>query len=292
MQVISLFSGIGGFELAAKWMGWDNIVSCEINDFGRKVLAYHFPDSYHHDDVKTLNYETIKQKSRYNPKTTTILVGGFPCQPFSVAGAQKGTDDNRHLWPEMYRVIQEIQPEYIVAENVRGILNIEGGMVFEQVCLDLENEGYEVQTFIIPACGKNAPHKRDRVWFVAYSNGINWRGEFSEHKKQERNILRKSAKNNGQYGTTTNPSILRQQEQGERIRQVHTKEGKKWKASWTYNDGRWPTKPPICGRDDGISRELAGITFPKWRKEALKAYGNAIVPQIAFEIFKTIDKLC
>ena len=99
-----------------------------------------------------------------------IISGGFPCQPFSMAGKRKGTEDERYLWHEMLRAIQEIKPKFVIAENVFGITNIDGGMVFEQVCLDLEAEGYEVQPFIIPAAAKNAPHRRDRVWFVAYSS--------------------------------------------------------------------------------------------------------------------------
>jgi len=156
----SLFSGIGGFDLAAEWMGWENVFHCEWMDFPRKVLDYHFPNADSHIDICKTDFKKYANK-------IDILTGGFPCQPFSLAGKRKGTDDERYLWSEMLRAIQEIKPKFVIAENVFGITNIDGGLVFEQVCLDLEGEGYEVQPFIIPACSKNAPHRRDRCWFIA-----------------------------------------------------------------------------------------------------------------------------
>jgi DNA (cytosine-5)-methyltransferase 1 len=156
----SLFSGIGGFDLAAEWMGWTNVFHCEWMEFPRKVLDYHFPNADSHIDICKTDFKKYANK-------IDILTGGFPCQPFSVAGKRKGTDDERYLWGEMLRAIQEIKPRFVIAENVFGITNIDGGLVFEQVCLDLETEGYEVQPFIIPAAAKNAPHRRDRVWFIA-----------------------------------------------------------------------------------------------------------------------------
>jgi DNA (cytosine-5)-methyltransferase 1 len=164
----SLFSGIGGFDLAAEWMGWTNVFHCEWMEFPRKVLDYHFPDADSHIDICTTDFKKYANK-------IDILTGGFPCQPFSLAGKRKGTDDERYLWGEMLRAIQEIKPRFVIAENVFGITNIDGGLVFEQVCLDLENEGYEVQPFIIPAAAKNAPHRRDRCWFIAYSKSARTR---------------------------------------------------------------------------------------------------------------------
>ena len=168
MQVISLFSGIGGFELAAEWMGWLNIASCEINPFGQKVLKHYWPNAYHHDDIKTMNYDEIRD--RINPQIPTVVVGGFPCQPYSTAGKRLGKDDERHLWPYCVRTVQQIRPNYCVFENVRGLTNWNGGMVFDEVQSDLEAEGYEVLPFLLPACAVNAPHRRDRIWFIAYSN--------------------------------------------------------------------------------------------------------------------------
>ena len=140
----SLFSGIGGFDLAAEWMQWKNVFHCEINPFVQKVLKYHFPNSESLTNIITTDFKKYANK-------IDILTGGFPCQPFSVAGKRKGTEDERHLWPEMLRAIREIKPRWIVGENVCGIINWDGGMVFDQVQTDLENEGYEVQPFILPA---------------------------------------------------------------------------------------------------------------------------------------------
>jgi DNA-cytosine methyltransferase len=174
----SLFSGIGGFDLAAEWMGWENIFHCEWMEFPRKVLDYHFPDADSHIDICKTDFKKYANK-------IDILTGGFPCQPFSLAGKRKGTDDERYLWGEMLRAIQEIKPRFVIAENVFGITNIDGGLVFEQVCLDLEVEGYEVQPFIIPASAKNAPHRRDRCWFIAYANGNDGRSTNGESGCQE-----------------------------------------------------------------------------------------------------------
>ena len=154
----SLFSGIGGFDLAAEWMGWENAFHCEWNEFGQKVLKHHFPKADSYEDI-------CKTDFRKYAGSVQIISGGFPCQPFSQAGKRKGTDDERYLWHEMLRAIQEIKPKFVIAENVYGITNIDGGMVFEQVHSDLEAEGYEVQPYIIPACAKDAPHRRDRCWW-------------------------------------------------------------------------------------------------------------------------------
>lgn len=163
MKHASIFSGLGGFDLAAEWMGWDNVFSCEINPFCNTILKYYWPHAIHYTDIRQTDFTPWRGK-------VDILTGGFPCQPFSSAGKRKGTDDDRYLWPEMLRAIREIQPTWIIGENVRGLVTWNDGMVFEQVCADLEAEGYEVQPFIIPAAGVNAPHRRERIWFIAYSN--------------------------------------------------------------------------------------------------------------------------
>lgn len=176
MNHISLFSGIGGAELAAEWAGWRNVLSCDINEFGNKILEYYWSEAYHHTDIHTLNYDTINAEltRRFGNwrEEGVIITGGFPCQPYSAAGKRKGTEDARHLWPEMLRIIREVSPDWVVGENVYGLVNWSGGLVFEQVQTDLEACGYEVQPVILPACGVNAPHKRDRVWFVAHRSGM------------------------------------------------------------------------------------------------------------------------
>ena len=159
MKVIDLFSGIGGFSLGLESTGgFETVQFVEYDKWCQKVLAKNFPNVPITGDIKD-----------YEGQRADVVTGGFPCQPFSVAGKRKGTDDDRHLWPEMLRVIKASKPRFVIGENVRNITSIQDGMVFEQVCTDLENEGYEVQSFIIPASAVEAPHQRYRVWIVAAS---------------------------------------------------------------------------------------------------------------------------
>lgn len=157
----SLFSGIGGFDLAAAWAGWTNVFNCEIDPFCRRVLKYHFPESEQYEDIQTTDFTVWRD-------CIDVLTGGFPCQPFSLAGKRKGTADDRYLWPAMLGVVRTVRPRWVVGENVLGIVNWSQGMVFEQVCADLEAAGYEVQAYLIPAAGVGAPHLRYRTWFVAH----------------------------------------------------------------------------------------------------------------------------
>ena len=306
----SLFSGIGGFDFAAERMGWENIFHCELNPFCNKILNYYWPNAHSHTNISETNF------SVYNGQID-ILTGGFPCQPYSVAGKRKGKDDERHLWPEMLRAIREIEPKWIVGENVRGLVSWNGGMVFDEVCADLETENYTVLPFILPAAGVNAPHRRDRIWFIAYR----------DTKQREREVGRVFAKFNdgaesiGVTAYADNPGnrsghgeIQRANEEvperyncavlghadSRAITDTDCKRhsGKKHRKTFTEfntenNKGfRWknfPTQPPFCTENDGFPGRLDGITFPKWRNESIKAAGNAIVPQVAFEIFKAIE---
>ena len=293
----SLFSGIGGFDLAAEWMGWENVFHCEWMEFPRKVLDYHFPNADSHIDICKTDF------TKY-ANTIDILTGGFPCQPFSLAGKRKGTDDERYLWGEMLRAIQEIKPRFVIAENVFGITNIDGGLVFNQVCLDLEAQGYEVQPFIIPACAKNAPHRRDRCWFIAqnplFSRCLH--GESNQEGAEVRefgNIGTRSA--DGIYlskGDATNSSSCRQQTFNSQKSIVGktstTKTFGRNNSKSTHTRLQWknfPSQSPICSGDDGIPNKLDRITFSKWRAESIKGYGNAIVPQIAYQLFEIINDL-
>ena len=161
MTHASLFSGIGGFDLAAAWAGWTNVFNCEIDPFCRRVLKYHFPESEQYEDIRTTDFTVWRDR-------VDVLTGGFPCQPFSLAGKRRGTADDRYLWPAMLGVVRTVRPRWVVGENVLGIVNWSQGMVFEQVCADLEAAGYEVQAYLIPAAGVGAPHLRYRTWFVAH----------------------------------------------------------------------------------------------------------------------------
>jgi DNA (cytosine-5)-methyltransferase 1 len=191
-----------------------------------------------------------------------------------------GKEDDRHLWPQMFRAIREIRPRYVVGENVRGLLNWSEGLVLEEVYADLESEGYEVQTFVLPAVGINAPHRRDRVYIIAHANSDAGRSGSSEGGRTEceasgngESSIHIGSQSNGNEGNATKSSRV--------IKQGGPSE------TW---DG-FPIKSPLCSGDYGLPTELDGLTFPKWRKESIMGYGNAIVPQIAYRIFATIDEI-
>lgn len=286
----SLFSGIGGFDLAAEWAGWENIFHCEWNEFGQKVLKHHFPKSISYADITKTDFSIHKGN-------IDIISGGFPCQPYSTAGKRLGKADERHLFPEMLRCIKEVKPRWVVGENVRGLVNWNDGLVFHEVYDDLERQGYEVQSFLIPAASVGAPHQRYRVWFVAYSNdkqikhSNNGRSEQKESdlwRQHEGNVSSPLYSNDATNSdsinnkTWTYGEILEQQNRQKANGYSNVERTNKW--------DNFPTKPPICGGDDGLPTELDGITFSKWRNQSIKAYGNAIVPQVAFQIFKAINE--
>jgi len=276
----SLFSGIGGFDLAAEWMGWENVFHCEWNEFGQKVLKHYWPNAETFTDITKSDFTKYANK-------IDILTGGFPCQPYSSAGQRKGKEDERHLWPEMLRAIHEIKPKYIVGENVFGLLNWNGGMVFDEVHSDLESEGYAVQAVVIPAAAVNAPHGRDRVWFVA----TNTKGIINEEQSGKNSKWgNRFIGNNGPNRDASNTRSIGLQRKGE---STQLEGGRLGFDNTQNNKTTWdnfPTESPICGGDDGLPTELDGITFSKWRNESIKAYGNAIVPQVAYEIFKAIQR--
>lgn len=305
----SLFSGIGGPEIAAEIMGWKNMFHCEINPFGRKILDYWFPNSKSYEDITKTNFTEWRGK-------INVLTGGFPCQPFSCAGQRKGAEDDRYLWPEMLRAIREIQPDWVVGENVAGILSmVQPGSetalgreeslfgevdrkrilhrqeyVVETVCNDLEREGYFVQPVVIPACAVGAPHRRDRVFFIAHRADAGVKGM---QRKWEDNIL---SGRTAPYSSSEGLSTLRfptsiekkkwENEDGCSVQPA----GNVRRASFAERWKNFPTQSPVCSRDDGISTRLDGIAFSKWRQESIKAYGNAIVPQVMYEIFQTIQE--
>lgn len=283
---LDLFSGIGGFAYAADQV-FDNVehIFCDNDEFCRQVLKKHWPESEIYDDIRSIapnsnisrylygksekqptkRRQQTQRKSEPSLEPPFLLTGGFPCQPFSAAGLRRGTADERHLWPEMLRVIRLTQPEWVIAENVRGIITWNEGLVFEQVCLDLETSGYEVQPFIIPAVAVNAPHRRDRVWIIGHNTNADNSGLEGSKKARD-------TSEGGQDG-----------EQRPRKQGIYPDWNRSWQevALATCNDSV----------DDGLPVELDGFKLSKsqHRKEQLKAYGNAIVPAVAVELMKSIQ---
>jgi DNA (cytosine-5)-methyltransferase 1 len=249
-------------------------------------MNYHFPNSYQHEDIRTTDFTIWRGK-------IDLITGGFPCQPYSNAGKRKGKADDRHLWPEMLRAIREIQPGWIVGENVRGLISWNRGLVFDEVQADLEAEGYEVIPFLLPAAGVGAPHQRYRIWPVAYSKSRN--RDIStrfENREKKMDFVRDGFKR-----AFANSTGIGQREQTNEIDAI-TETGKTWPEPGSGNLRKhakrdwadFPTQSPVCNRNDGIPGGLVDITFSKWRNESIKSLGNAIVPQVAYMIFKAIHE--
>jgi DNA (cytosine-5)-methyltransferase 1 len=229
----SLFSGIGGFDLAAEWMGWENIFHCEWNEFGQKVLHHYWPKAISYNDITKTDF-TIHRG------TIDILTGGFPCQPYSMAGKRKGKEDERHLWPEMLRAIKEIQPRWVVGENVLGLVNWSGGLVFHEVQADLEAAGYEVWPYVLAAASVGSVHRRDRIWFVAYAKnyGCKQPGEgvdkWQEYQLQDRDKIRDISTTNGEKSTTPYPDTTRCKNWNKQHRGQQTQDGEGQRCTCGY----------------------------------------------------------
>ena len=237
MKVLDLFSGIGGFSLGLEWAGMETIAMCEKDAFCRQILAKHWPDIPIHEDIRSLD------GSQY--KSVDVICGGFPCQPYSQAGKQLGNKDDRDLWSEMFRVIQEACPTWVIGENVSGFI----GMALDDVCADLEDEGYQVQSFVIPACAVEARHRRDRCWIVAHTmadttgervQGL-WTGGEQESYAHAQSLVPLCE---GQEPTPTN----------------------------------WQVEPCVDRVVDGIPN----------RVDRIKSLGNAVVPQLVQRIGEII----
>jgi len=217
-KVLDLFSGLGGFSLGLERTGhFETVAFCDNDKFSKAILDKHWKGIKVYDDVREITKEKFKEDGIEFPD---IITGGFPCQPFSVAGKQKGTSDDRHLWPEMFRIIKTFKPRFAIGENVRGIVNIQDGVVFETVCTDLESEGYEVQPFNIPAAGVGAPHRRERIWFIAVREDVvntisNDEGrEISRSDEEKRRIQEEHRTEHSATGKSSRTSEIRNGDNG------------------------------------------------------------------------------
>ena len=265
LSVLDLFSGIGGFSLGLESTGkFKTIGFCEKDKFCQKVLQKHWQDTPIYEDIKKLDGTKIK---------ADVITGGFPCQSISIAGKQKGKNDDRFLFPEMLRVIKETQARWVIGENVQNLLNISNGEILQGIHNDLESIGYEVQTFSISASSQGAWHKRSRVWIVAANS--NTRLSFRENKEIQ---TRRITSNNGSTNVA-NSNNIRTQVQTKGKHTSFKMFGSHSKKSW------WETFSEFYRIPDGLQYGL-----DKDRTNRIKALGNAIVPQIATEIGKAIIK--
>jgi DNA (cytosine-5)-methyltransferase 1 len=256
MTHLSLFSGIGGLDLAAEWAGFHTVGQCEWADYPRAVLGKHWPGLPRWRDIRTLTKESFYEQTGL--RTVDIISGGFPCQPFSVAGKQRGKEDDRYLWPEMLRVIQEIGPRWVIGENVAGIVTL----ALDTVLSDLENIGYTCQAVIIPACAVDAPHRRDRVAIVSYSNGA---GLQTSGAKQQ---------------AAGPPGVCEDVANTDSFMRAEPMRSRERRAGFSH-ESWWPAEPDV-------GRVAYGVPN---RVDRLKCLGNAVVPQQFYPIFAAIAEI-
>lgn len=293
---LSLFTGIGGLDLAAEWAGFETVGQCEWADYPTQVLEKHWPDVPRWRDIRTLTKESFYERTGL--RTADIISGGFPCQPFSVAGKRRGSEDDRYLWPEMLRVIKEIRPAWVIGENVAGIVN----MALDTVLSDLESIGYTTGAFIIPACAVDAPHRRDRCAIVAYAGNIP--NSKSTMRKRQRPI--KDRQSDG-YSDLCNV-VPHPDNGGRAMRRERELSAVKESGSGGRNHGggapehgageRRPAQPGLGGMADGLPHWLdEPLNVPriardvKDRVNRLRCLGNAVVPQQFYPIFRAIAEI-
>lgn len=285
MTQLDLFSGIGGFSLAARWAGWQTPVMVEWNPYCQEVLKKNFPDATIFGDIRKFDGRPYAGK-------IDILTGGFPCQPYSHAGKRAGNNDDRALWPEMLRVIREVAPPWIVGENVAGLLSLDGGRVFAGILTDMENAGYCPEIYLIPAVGVGAPHERYRVWIVAHNTRLGRMRRADNKGLWPAGGIRVGGEN---QGTIADANMQRRREQ-----HTPSEPGGPGFNSWGNHSDIWRehwygVATRICGIHDGFPAGVDGTgnvpaKTKKGKAHRLEALGNAIVPQIALQIFNAINE--
>lgn len=256
---LSLFSGIGGLDLAAEMAGFRTVGQCEWADYPTKVLEKHWPDVPRWRDIRTLTKESFYERSGL--RTVDVISGGFPCQPFSIAGKRRGKEDDRYLWPEMLRVISELRPTWVVGENVAGIVN----MALDTVLADLEGLGYAAQALIIPACAVDAPHRRDRCAIVANCN--------NRQRITEDETIQAGWTSVGYGGEESLAHTDRNRLEKPWVQRLQEKQGVP-----ASDGGWWPAEPSVGRVANGVPS----------RVDRLKCLGNAVVPPQFYPIFKYI----
>lgn len=279
MKVLDLFSGIGGFSLGLEAAGFETAAFCEYDQEAQKVLRKNWPDVPIFSDVRTLTKQELHDNGIQD---IGLICGGYPCQPFSLAGERRGAEDDRHLWPEMFRLVKELRPTWVIGENVAGHIN----MGLDEVLTDLEAAGYTARTFVIPACAVDAHHRRDRVWTVAHtssgsgrdSESVIGRQDNETERSQDTNTLVRSSEN------VADSERQRRQGQGTLGNAINTETQRERQAAQPFDGGQrrvWCTEPDVGRVANGVPR----------RSHRLKQLGNAVVPQVVEQIAKSIWRI-
>jgi DNA (cytosine-5)-methyltransferase 1 len=289
MKVLDLFSGIGGFSLGLEAAGFETAAFCEYDQEAQKVLRKNWPDVPIFSDVRTLTKQELHDNGIQD---IGLICGGYPCQPFSLAGERRGAEDDRHLWPEMFRLVQELRPTWVIGENVAGHIN----MGLDEVLADLETEGYTARTFVIPACAVDAHHRRDRVWTVAHtssgsgrdSESVIGRQDNETERPQDTNTIVRSSKNvaNSERWASDSLSNNRSNKKVEGKQRQETRDFDRSSSRQNVPDSErqrpvWRTEPDVGRVANGVPR----------RSHRLKQLGNAVVPQVVEQIAKSIWRI-
>ena len=304
---LSLFSGIGGLDIAAEMAGFQTVGQCELADYPTKILEKHWPDVPRWRDIRTVTQEAFYERTGLH--TVDVISGGFPCQPFSVAGKQKGKEDDRYLWPEMLRVVRELAPRWVVGENVPEILRLAAADVIS----DLEREGYHAVVFDFEAAAVGAPHRRERIAFVAHRNGEGLQRRNGESLREYAckrvtgagdTCYECGAVSNADYGSRT----MRRHGEFPAVKSALGMRRDNRGGKEEHERGQWRLpESRVGGMADGLSAWVdSGMSAPgKWmpdphpdiprtatgiphRANRLKCLGNAVVPQQFYPIFRAI----